>query len=203
MTHRYRLMAWDLGNVLSLVDETPAIRWFAERSGRPESDVFDAIFSPAQKAVYESGKITWPEQYEFACGRLKLSMPIGEFTEIFNSSLTPNKPIFPLVEEMLGLVQCGVASNTSEPHWELERARLPFGTKLSPEGVSYRIGAMKPHHEFFAELCAIADVAPEEIVFTDDRPDNVEGAQTLGITALLFRGHEQLRHDLRSLGFEV
>lgn len=196
-------MAWDLGNVLSLVDETPAIRLFAELSGRPESDVFDAIFSPTRKAIYESGKMTWTEQYEFACEHLGISMPIGEFTDIFNSSLAPNTQIFPLVEEMLLLVRCGVASNTSEPHWELERGRLPFGTKLSPEGVSYRLGAMKPQRKFFEKLCAMADVAPNEVVFTDDRSDNVEGARALGITALLFRGHEQLRHDLRSLGFEV
>jgi HAD superfamily hydrolase (TIGR01509 family) len=108
-----------------------------------------------------------------------------------------------LVDEMLAQVRCAVASNTSEPHWSFERSRLPFGTRLQPEVVSYRVGAMKPDALFFEALCDMSGVAPERIVFTDDREDNVAGAARLGITALLYRGHEQLRRDLRSLGFSV
>jgi putative hydrolase of the HAD superfamily len=196
-------MAWDLGNVLSLVDEGPPTRAIAEISGRTEHEVFEAVFSPDRKAMFESGLIDWRQQYACAAKKLGLALTVEEFTAIFNSAMTPNAAVFPLVEEMLGQIRCAVASNTSEAHWTLERKRLPFGTRLQPEAVSYRVGAMKPDPKFFLALCHVSGVAPDRIVFTDDREDNVAGAASVGITALLYRGHQQLRLDLRPLGFRV
>ena len=203
MKRRYRLMAWDLGEGLSLVDEASPTKVLSELCGRSELEVFEAVFSPIRKAQFESGKITWEDQFEYASDRLGLDIDLGRFTEIYNSALEPNVAVFPLVNEMMGQIRCGVASNTSEPHWQLERSRLPFGSRLDPEVISCRVGAMKPDRQFFEALCSLGDVEPQEVVFTDDREDNVAGAAELGITALLYRGHEHLRTELRSLGFRV
>jgi FMN phosphatase YigB (HAD superfamily) len=42
--------------------------------------------------------------------------------------------------------------------------------------------------------------APEEIVFFDDIPINVEGARDSGITAYLWEGVESARGILKTLG---
>ena len=70
------------------------------------------------------------------------------------------------------------------------------------------VGAAKPDPEFFRRiLAAEADagfpVRPEEVVFVDDRPDNVAGAAEVGITAREYhfdQGPERFAEVLQSTG---
>ncbi|QRO86943.1 HAD family hydrolase [Kytococcus sedentarius] len=70
------------------------------------------------------------------------------------------------------------------------------------------LGAAKPDPEFFRRiLAAEADagfpVRPEEVVFVDDRPDNVAGAAEVGITAREYhfdQGPEMFAEVLQSTG---
>lgn len=51
---------------------------------------------------------------------------------------------------------------------------------------SSKAGCQKPEKEYFEKLIELADVKPEEILFIDDREENVDGAKQVGITALLY-----------------
>ena len=46
----------------------------------------------------------------------------------------------------------------------------------------------------------LVGLAPEEVFFTDDRLDNVEGARKVGFDAVQFVGVEALREELRARG---
>ena len=61
---------------------------------------------------------------------------------------------------------------------------------------SSEIGAVKPEPAAFqAALDALAR-DPAEVLFIDDRPDNVAAAQSLGLAATLFTSADQLRSEL-------
>jgi glucose-1-phosphatase len=55
---------------------------------------------------------------------------------------------------------------------------------------------MKPEPKIYLEAAKMANVAPSEIFFMDDRPENVEGARAVGIDAVLFQSVDQLHRDL-------
>jgi HAD superfamily hydrolase (TIGR01509 family) len=61
---------------------------------------------------------------------------------------------------------------------------------------------MKPAPEIYAAAAAMAAVAPEEIFYTDDRPDNVAGAIAAGYDAVLFQDVRQLARELRRRGVQ-
>jgi putative hydrolase of the HAD superfamily len=42
----------------------------------------------------------------------------------------------------------------------------------------------------------LLEAKPEETLFVDDREDNVEGARAAGLSAIVFRGADQLRAEL-------
>jgi len=91
-----------------------------------------------------------------------------------------------------------VWSNTDPIHWgELGPALEAIAVDVAP---SFRIGTMKPRADYFVRALARLDVAPAEVLFLDDRADNVEAARALGIHAVVVRGVDGARALLRQRG---
>ncbi|HLG98103.1 MAG TPA: HAD family phosphatase [Bryobacteraceae bacterium] len=58
------------------------------------------------------------------------------------------------------------------------------------------VRAAKPRPEIFRHCLAGLGVDAAEILFLDDRPDNVRAAETLGLHAILYRTIEQAARDI-------
>jgi len=50
--------------------------------------------------------------------------------------------------------------------------------------LSYEMGLLKPDSAFFHYILRSLQIGPTDCVFIDDRPENVDSARALGITAL-------------------
>lgn len=65
---------------------------------------------------------------------------------------------------------------------------------------SSRCGFVKPHADIYRYLCSTFDLDPTEVIFIDDRADNVATAEKLGIRGYVFDGDvEKLRTYLDSI----
>jgi putative hydrolase of the HAD superfamily len=62
--------------------------------------------------------------------------------------------------------------------------------------VSGDVGMMKPSREIFEHLLSRYRLNPEETVFVDDLPRNIEGARSVGLDAILFSDAQQCRREL-------
>jgi len=56
---------------------------------------------------------------------------------------------------------------------------------------SYKAKAVKPEPEIYFCLCRTYGLKPEECLFTDDVPENVEGARACGFQAVVFKGYDK------------
>ena len=65
--------------------------------------------------------------------------------------------------------------------------------------ISAEVGMHKPQPEIFALGAERAGVAPEECVFVDDLRENCEGAEAVGMTAVLHRGADSTVPRLEEL----
>lgn len=65
--------------------------------------------------------------------------------------------------------------------------------------VSYMLHLTKPQPEIYEALMHQYDLRPEECLFFDDRPENVEGALAVGISAELVTGRKMLAGRLDEL----
>ncbi|REF67901.1 MULTISPECIES: HAD family hydrolase [Paracoccus] len=66
--------------------------------------------------------------------------------------------------------------------------------------VSGQVGALKPEPAIFRLLMDRNGLRPEDCIFIDDSPANVEGARALGIDAIRFTSAEALGEDLARRG---
>jgi putative hydrolase of the HAD superfamily len=71
-----------------------------------------------------------------------------------------------------------------------------FGTIVN----SSRLGMVKPEAAFYAAACEAAGVEAAEVLFVDDRRDNVLGALEAGLHGIVFRGTARLRAVLSRVG---
>lgn len=92
-------------------------------------------------------------------------------------------------------------TNWSAETWPAGLAAHPrlaevFGTII----VSGQERMVKPQPEIFHLMCARTGLAPQDCIFIDDAPANVEGARAVGMAAHHFTTPEALRADLTERG---
>lgn len=80
---------------------------------------------------------------------------------------------------------------------------LSFVRDVSGAVFSYTVKTVKPESEIYEILLERYQLMPEECVFIDDRPENLETARNLGMETVLFTSYEQAVEALRRLGVET
>jgi 2-haloacid dehalogenase len=81
------------------------------------------------------------------------------------------------------------------------RAKHPFVRHFRDFVVSGHVGCWKPDASIFELTCRRGGFAPEDAVFIDDVPANVEGARATGMAGIHHRSAEETVAELRALGF--
>lgn len=78
-------------------------------------------------------------------------------------------------------------------------AQLTFMAEMDGGIMSYEIQKIKPGEEIYRHLFAKYDLIPEECVFLDDSPANIETGKRLGMYGILVSGQEQAMQELETL----
>lgn len=197
-----RFIFFDLGKVLINFDLDHMMRQVSDVTGATVDEITSAFFDDGLHERFELGKLSVDEyQQEF-------SRRIGrqpDFTQLLRATtefFELNTSILPVIS---GLCQTrfplGILSNTCVTHWDYCCRRFAFLRECFQLPLaSFDLGMLKPHREIYDHAAAQAGVAPEEIFFTDDLIENVEGARAAGWDAEQFTGARKLAADLRQRG---
>ncbi|MDI6834967.1 MAG: HAD family phosphatase [Rhizobiaceae bacterium] len=79
----------------------------------------------------------------------------------------------------------------------------PFLTTSRGITVSGEVGLIKPDRAIYESHAATHGLEPENTLFIDDSPANVEGAKSAGWQAVQFTGADKLRRDLATYGVAI
>lgn len=96
-------------------------------------------------------------------------------------------------------IPVGLLSNIQERYGKLVRD-LGLYEPFDPCILSFEIGVEKPDPKAYRILLATLHLPGKEVVFFDDKWENIEAARILGIDAILFQSPEQVRQDLIERG---
>ena len=92
-----------------------------------------------------------------------------------------------------------ILSNYSEYLFKYHTDHLPFRKILDGGVVSYQVRMIKPEPEIYTYLIEKYDLDPGECIFYDDRPENVKGAESVGIESHIVTSEEALLKYLEKL----
>ena len=106
-------------------------------------------------------------------------------------------------EKVHELKKCGyklyIVSNYSEYMFSRHTKGKPFIDDMDGMMVSYMVHINKPDEGIYRALLEKYDLKPEESLFFDDRPENVEGAAKCGIDGIVVTGQDMLLEELDKL----
>ena len=200
MDHRIEVLLLDLGGVLVELDLTAAEdSWFDSRLSN--EDNWRQWLQSADSQALERGEITPIDFARLLIERNGLDITPETFVEKFRDWVVG---FYPGVLGTLGRIQTdielGVFSNITEVHWPSLQETLIAETRIHHYFASYLIGHAKPEVSAYRYVCDQMAVAPAKVLFVDDNPVNVDGAQRAGLLAELVQGPEMLEAVLARYG---
>ena len=193
------VVAFDLGKVLVDFDYHIAVSRIAARSTLPPDGIKTFLGQSHAIIDYESGRLTREEFYEQARQAIGFRGTIEEFGGFFADIFTE---IPPMIELHAGLHRRGVPtcifSNTNDLAVEHIRRNFPFFRDFDGYIFSYEVGAMKPDAKIYEALEKLVRRRGADIVYLDDRPENVAGGAARGWRTILHETPEKTRTALEN-----
>jgi putative hydrolase of the HAD superfamily len=150
---------------------------------------------------FERGAIDFDEFASRVVVELQLPYDAGEFLQRFDSwpgDLYPGVP--ELLESLVIDYRVALLSNTNAVHWQRNNVAGVLDPLFDHAFLSFRTGLLKPDAESFGQVFNHYSRMPNEILFLDDNPLNVEAARTIGVRACLTRGIDDVRQALTDNG---
>lgn len=200
-------IVFDLGGVIMTLDPAEALRRFKALGLSDAERYLDAYTQSGIFGNLEEGKIT-AEDF-----RSKLSSLTGHeltFDECKHAWLgyckdVPQRNLDLLKELRAKGYRLILLSNTNPfmMDWALSSEFDGKGSSLNDYFdalyLSYRLGIMKPVPDFFRQVLDNENILPEETLFVDDGPHNVEAAGKLGFITMCPDNGSDWTGELRSL----
>lgn len=200
-------IVFDLGGVIMTLDPAEALRRFKALG---LSDAERYLDSYTQSGIFgnlEEGKITAGDF------RSKLSSLTGHeltFDECKHAWLGYRKDVpqrnLDLLKELRAKGYRLILLSNTNPFmmdWALSCEFDGKGSSLNDYFdalyLSYRLGIMKPAPDFFRQVLDNENILPEETLFVDDGPRNVEAAGKLGLITMCPDNGSDWTGELRSL----
>jgi len=191
-------IVFDLGKVLVDFDYSIAARKVAARSTKQLPDLKHFLGSSPVLARFENGDLT-REQFFAAMRQItgftdNLEEFVSDFADIF-------VPIPPMIELHAQLRQRGfqtyIFSNTNDIAIEHISRAFPFFKDFDGYIYSYKVGAMKPDLRIYEAMEKLCGKRGNDIVYIDDRPENIAMGNMRGWKSILHETPEKTRAILK------
>ncbi len=203
-----RVVMFDIGGILEVIPEggDPATRFPAldeewnTRLNLPPGHLTQCFDAVAADGAY--GRCTydeWSQRFQTSTGMNQSDFDayMTAFWDIYMGG--PNEELIAWFRALRPRYRTAILSNSFVGAREHEEERYGFTSMVDLAIYSHEEGVHKPDPRIYAIAIERLGVAPGEIVFLDDRPENVDAASAAGIQAVLFTSTAQAIADIEAL----
>lgn len=196
-----RAVIFDLGKVLVDFDYAIAVQKIAARGKLSVSELTELISRSPLHQQYETGLLSTEQFYAQVRGATGYNGDLDEFSVCFGDIFAA---IEPMVQVQAKLRQGGIPtyifSNTNELAVRHIRRTFPFFSNFDGYILSYEHGAMKPDHKLYQVVERQAGRRGVELLYLDDRPENLATGVARGWQVILHESPQKSREAIQELG---
>ena len=203
MRQAIKVLLFDLGRVLVDFDHLRSAQRISAFCSKTPRQIYDLFFESGVTIDFEAGRITPEDFYLQVKQMLDLKLSYDSFEPIWNDIFflsAKNRAVFGVVNALRANYKIALLSNINILHYEYLKKNFPVFGVFDKVFLSFQVGLIKPDKEIYNLVIRDLEVSPDEIFYTDDRPELVESAKSLGINGCVFTNLGQLINDLRERG---
>jgi HAD superfamily hydrolase (TIGR01509 family) len=198
---RPKVVVFDLGKVLVDFDYSIATRKLAELSRVSHAEMGRIIDQSPLLVEFETGAIKTDRFFRAVCDATGFCGDQEQFSALFANIFSPIDPMIELHAELRRAdVPTYVFSNTNDIAVRHIRNRFPFFSNFTGYILSYEHGAMKPEARIYQVVEKTTGVNGAEILYLDDRIENIETARHRGWQVIHHQAPEDTIATIRKLG---
>jgi 2-haloacid dehalogenase len=197
----FPVLIFDLGKVLVDFDYSIAAQKIAARSTHAPADLHGFLGSSPLLVQYECGQLTRQRFYDAVSDAIGFQGDLAEFGSYFADIFTAMPGTIALHAELRRRgFKTFIFSNTNDLAIEHIRQNFPFFANFEGYIFSYEVGGLKPQPEIYAAMEAMTGRRGADLIYLDDRAENVAAGAARGWRAILHESPERTRQALTNLG---
>jgi epoxide hydrolase-like predicted phosphatase len=193
------VVVFDLGKVLVDFDYSIAARKVAARSTKSLRDLAAFLSASPLLVQYESGAVNRREFFGQIRDAVGFQGSMEEFGGYFADIFTEIPPMIALHAELRHRgFKTYIFSNTNDLAVEHVERNFPFFKNFDGYIYSCEVGAMKPDAKIYAAMEKLCGRSGADIIYLDDRLENVQAGAARGWRAILHETPEKTRAVLEN-----
>lgn len=195
-----KAVVFDWGNVIAFDDRSVVVDFMCQSFSFSETEFEQANLEKRKAvAVGKSDIDFWLDFAEKKKCKLSKDWP-DLYTAVLKASVGADPQMYALIDELKDKqIRVGLLSNINDRYVKLIRG-FGFYDPFHPCLLSCEMGLEKPDQKAYELLLKTIELPAHEIVFIDDKAENVEAARKLGIDAIVFESAGQVRSELKARG---
>lgn len=194
---------FDYGMVLSGPPD-PEARTEMERILRTDTESLQAAYWRHRDA-YDRGTLNSGTYWQKVAGDLQRTLRADDLDALVRADnklwTRPNAPMIEWAERLQAAgIRTGILSNLGDAMETGIVAHFPWIGAFMHRTFSHRLGMAKPDLAIFRHAALGLGVPAGEILFIDDREENIAVARETGMVAVPYTGHDDFVQAMRHLG---
>jgi putative hydrolase of the HAD superfamily len=197
---------FDYGQVLSLPPDPAAWARIRSITGLDEERLHAAYWE--FRHDYDRAALTGPAYWHAVADRAGITLDDARMTALLSADvdlwLRLNPPMVEWAQRLqLAGIRTGILSNIGDSIAEGVVARLPWLSGFYICIWSHALFMAKPEPAIFLETAEALGTSPPNILFIDDREENIAAAKAVGMQTIHYTTHAAFEREMRDRGLDA
>ena len=204
MNATIRSVIVDFGDVLFRMEDPSGRRRWEQQLGLPSGDLARLVFESEVGGQSMVGRATEADVWQHVADTFSLDdETLGQLIRDFWSGDQLDTALVEFVRSLRPRYRTAILSDAWPGVRDVFTQVFGLDAVVDEIIISAEEGIAKPDPRMFRIAAGRLGVRPQETVFVDDRPENVHGAQAVGMRGIQFETREQTMADVRKYLDEV
>lgn len=196
-----RCVISDLGKVIVFFDNNIFFEKIANYSSYSTEEIRELASAHFELVeFFDKGEITPQDFHTRVIQKLEARIDYDTFFSIYNDVFSLVPPVLQIMKRLKRNYRLVLLSNTDTMRYGFVKKKFPEILIFDEYVLSFEVGFMKPHPQIYKEALKKAEFPARECVFIDDREENIQAAEKLGINGIYMGPQTDLEAALKETG---